>query len=324
MSLPGLGAFMGIAEEATWGTTVARTRYFPLRDTGDSLDMPIEFFKSGDINDAAEDYQKVFAGQRSVSGSVELELTFDGMLMLLEHAFGHTPTPSGAGPYVWAFEPPSTPDVVGKGLSIEILRSGSSVSSFLYAGCKITSLSIAASQNGIILATMEFLGKEVTKVAKSTPTAADIRGELTKAVFPNGQVTQAIQINGADRICRSFTFSYNNNYETRFGIESKTTLEPYRSSKVMGELSMELEFEDYAEFDDFLAEQTRAITIGIAQSATAALTIEGAQTRLVSGAVPFVNSMGIVTYNPTFELYADIGTTREFTFTVTNNDATIT
>jgi hypothetical protein len=324
MSLPGLGSFVGISEEATWNTPVARTRFFPLRDTGDGLDMTEEQIRSSDINDAAEDADKNKSGTRTVTGGIELELTFEGFLLLYRHAFGHDPAPSGAGPYTFDFEPPSIPEVIGKGLSVEVSRSASSAQSFLYSGCKVNSFSMAGGQNQILLGTFDFLGADVSLVAKSSPTEVQKRGSTTKVHLPNGQAVSTIVLDGDDRICRSFTFTYANKYEAHYDVHSKVTEEPFRSAKVMGELSLELEFEDLAQYNDYLNSTQVGLSLQIQDSANNQINITAAKAKLISGATPFVNSMGIVTYNPTFELWAVPGVSREFTFQVTTNEATIT
>ena len=316
----GVGSFVAIGEESTWGTPATRTRFFPLLSSGDNLGAEVSRMDSEDMIDIAFDNALVYEGRHMVRGSIEIEAQYEGQLFLLKHAFHHTPTPTGGGPYTWTFTPQHTSTVLGLGLSIEVLRGGAQANSMLYQGCKITKFTFTTQENGISKINMEFIGERVTSITK---TAIGTMG-VSRIRTPTQQSSQYCVINSVNRICRGVTFSYDRKFETRFEGTSRYTLEPFPSAKPEATISLELEFEDHNEFSDFLAVSQRAIDVIIEGSPTTAkLTIAATLAILQDGGVPFTNSFGIITWNPTWKLYANPGVIREFTWTLLTNEATI-
>lgn len=323
MTTAGLGSWVGWAQESTWGTSVARTKYYPLLSSGDSLGNEIEKVMGSDIELAQTDVGKVYEGQETVRGSFQIELGYTGLLRLWEHVTGSTPSPSGVGPFTWTFAPPITtlPTTIGEGLSIEILRGGALATSFLYEGCKITKFTLNAGANSIVTATFEFVAETVTTPAKSVPGSVGVN-DLIRS--PTGQASPAFCIiNAIARNCRSVTFTVDSKYEPRPTLDSLLTLEPFRTGKQEVTLQLELEFQDLNEFNDFIAVQERSVQVEWNQAANANFRLTLQHGILMSGATPFINSMGIITYSPTFRGFFS-GGDKEYILRVINDEATIT
>lgn len=323
MTTAGLGSWVGWAQESTWGTAVARTKYYPLLSSGDNLGNEIEKVMGTDIEFAQTDVGKVYEGQETIRGSFQIELGYTGLLRLWEHITGHTPSPTGAGPFTWTFFPliTGTPNTLGEGLSIEILRGGQSANSFLYEGCKLTKLTINATANSVATGTFEFVAETVTTVAKSTPGSVGVNDLIRQ---PTGQASPAFcLIGGTARNCKSVTFTVDSKYEPRHTLDSFLTLEPYRTGKQEATLQLELEFQDLNQFNDFIALTSRVVQVEWNQAANANFRITMDNAILMTGATPFINSMGIITYTPTFRGFFS-SPDQEYKLRLINDEASIT
>ncbi len=328
-TMTGVGAWVGIGDESTYGTEAARTRYFPLRATGDALAYEFDVIESEDIDTADLDIEKVFQGQEKGAGSIEFEATYEGMLLLLKHAFGHDVAATGSSPsYVYAFVPPAIPGVAGKGLTIEVSKGDTQTTSLLFTGCKVSKITITGGQNQIMLINLEFLCQQgVKELTPSTPTPAQVAGDMSKMVNPSGQAEATLRVGGSvDKSLKSFTFSYDNKYEADYDATSKTMDEPFRAAKPEAMFECEMRLEDTAEFDAYKAFTDQSLLITFRDGlGTNQHVITAAQTKIASGASPFVNSMGVIYFSPTYKLYAKASTSSPvFTYEVTCDEATIT
>lgn len=319
MPFIGVGSFVGIGEEATWNTGVVSTRFLPLMGSGDGFEYKQEHIESEDIVDAVVNKANVYQGQKSVTNSLELELNHQGFGWIFKHAFGVAASTSGTGPYTHSFSPPVTPTgIIGKGLTMTVQR-GTGTSAFRYTGIKINRLQLTGEQNSIVKCAIDIMGAGVSKV---TPPVPSYTGLSNKVRMASGQATDLLTINAIARVCRSFTFTYENGYELTWGGEKQTPSEPYRN-RASATLEATLEFADFNEWDDYVAGNFRQVILTVKDgTGDNEIVITGDNALLDSNPTPFVNSLGIITWTPTFKLYGGAG--RELTFDYTNGLATAT
>lgn len=325
-SIPGVLSYCAFGHETTWGTTVPRTNFFPLKPSGDSgPSISRDTVDSETLEDGSYLSESVYEGRRQVGGSLELEFSYVGWTQILSHAFGNRITPPAlvGGAYTWVFQPPSIPDIAGLGLSVEMVRGPTAASAQLYSGCKITRFQLSAEPSQIAKVTIDWIGKDASLVTKTALPAYNGVGFKYRPhmVFPTGQSNTLCQINAVARKCRSFKLTYDNHYEGSSVIESKGIVEPSRTAKSEATLDLTLEFEDLNEFTDFLAFTARTIILTIRNGADTLTqtTVSLGSCLLTNSPEPFVNSQGFITWSPQYKSRAIAASgAREVIFTYKN------
>ena len=235
MSAKGYLSRLGIGKETTFGTAVAITQLLPF--TSEGLSREIQRLEDGilgsDSRILAEQTQK------SVSGSIETDLTFTGFDDIYEAALG---LKSGTGvstdPYVF-----SLADDINTSLTIAIDKG---VSIHEYAGCKINSLTIAGDGTKLT-ASIDILGKTY-----SIPSSVNTATEFDNALDYGNRVLFAdikFSAGGIAYGISSFNLQLNNNLTAIFE-NSREAAEISRNGK--REVSFSFELPRY-QVDDFNA-----------------------------------------------------------------------
>jgi len=153
----GIGAagILGIAREATAGTYVAPAKFIPIRS--ESLKFAQETVFTRPIRGVADIVHAV-AGNATVEGDIEFEVTHDNLPWFLYAMRGDVVVTGAAPPYVYTFTPSSIgqKSVTKTTLSISIARNGVV---FGYTQCVVGKMELTV-DNGILVATMSILAKD--------------------------------------------------------------------------------------------------------------------------------------------------------------------
>lgn len=161
----GTNAWMGFAEESTFRTPVAATKWLNIVE--EALKGEHSFISKPTL--ASPSASQRTRSKKNVSGTVKANLGYEGFERIFKHAMGAVAT-TGAGPYSHAF---SLATALPTGLTVEINRDAAAIggsSSFQYAGCQIDSLTIRQDVEAIAEIEVSFLGSDFANIAVSTPT----------------------------------------------------------------------------------------------------------------------------------------------------------
>lgn len=161
----GLGAQIGIAAESTYGTFVAPTTFIEF--TKESLVLKKTTAQSSGIAAGrlmALSSRRVVT-QKEVSGSLDLEVTNKGMGLLLQALMGTTVTPVQQETTDAYLQTHTLADTAGKSLSIQagIPLTTGTVTDKSFVGCKVVSAEFSCEVGGMLTASFEFDGKDVSE-----------------------------------------------------------------------------------------------------------------------------------------------------------------
>lgn len=153
----GRGAYLGVAEEVTWGTAVARARWTRVSSVGLKRTVTkqvVPHLHGPSAGNAGQQHFTLTTDR--VAGSVSFPVSVDDYVFstFLKHAFGAVST-SGTGPYTHAITPAESLPV---GLTLEEGRGTQHAQ--VIEGCQITRLTIAGQVGGgPITCTADFIGE---------------------------------------------------------------------------------------------------------------------------------------------------------------------
>ena len=189
----GQGSYVGLGlttPYTTNGTSADIGMHYQVVSGFDSLQLERDILEFDDLTANWKDTNLLVGGQRRVTGSITLKLFYSGLQDLMRMLTGHNPTPSGSGPYTYAFSPRDKSSAshywlgtTGRGWVIELYRGGGVANSVYYQGCEISELRLNFTPNAFVEAQISFIGRGYTIGAKTaTPTY------LTDPMFtPTGQ-----------------------------------------------------------------------------------------------------------------------------------------
>ena len=154
--------FIGVVIESTYGTPVTPPTLF-FECLSDSLKLESGWTQKPELR-STSNVTRV-KNKRKVSGSVSMQVPWDGMGTLIKWAMG-TSTPSGSDPYTHAI-------ALARALPFFTLYSskdGDAISTIdQYSSCQITKLSLKQDMEEALIATIDFIGCNVAAVSKPTP-----------------------------------------------------------------------------------------------------------------------------------------------------------
>ena len=254
--MPGTGAFshVGIGKEAVYGTPVVASDH--LQFVSEALTHNIEELV-GEYMRGIVDEAPSYEGMHTVNGDVVVEVHPQTIGYLFRMALG-APVTTGAGPYVHTFTPVQADFSTLTPLppyTLEVHRDLEQA--WQFASCVANSLKFAwGIDQKIMRATMNVLGKDITLIAKTTPTLEaanpflwhqgvhkvggplvaintllgieiDINNNLEGVSTLNGQKTiSRVRRNGYRVISTNFTFDVESLTEyTRFKNQTETAFE---------------------------------------------------------------------------------------------------
>ena len=280
----GLGhnAYLGVGEESSYGTIVARDKFFDLLN--ESMVAEHRRIEAASLNQIGIRKNRIANGSLRFRGSVSMHLAYPDMGRFLKHALGGYVDPAAANAtngslYDHTF---TIADALPTGLTLEIFRDTSSFytpqgdvnKAFVYRGSKIGSMTISAEIDSFVELSLDFIAQSEDRQAKTA--AATVLGDLDNArnpmVFTQGflyygtsgmtvsELTGAVT-NGAGIAVESFSVTLDNNLEEdRGSLGSRLIREPVRSGgKLAVTGSFVADFNDFTKYDDFFNSTTRTL-----------------------------------------------------------------
>jgi len=154
----GLAAQLAFAEEVTYGTFIAPTRFFEFTD--EDVKFEIARLESQGLRAGRRLQHQWAAGAKMASGSIGLEIPNVGFGLILKHLLGGAAV---AGPASGAFTHTFTPgDLTGKSLTTQFgrPRNDATVEDFTYVGTKISSAEIACKAGEIATAKLNIFAQD--------------------------------------------------------------------------------------------------------------------------------------------------------------------
>lgn len=313
MALPfhGRGAAIGIGQETTYGTSVARSDW--AQTVSSSLHRKVtRNFRPGLVGVAASFVRRrTVSGITECGGSLEHVLTYEGLGMLLKNALGAA-TSTGAGPYVHTYKIDDLPP----GLTLESIESGDSGNVAQVAeGVKISRMTLKwSSPSDVAMVSCDFLAEDVgAYTTAGTPSydagALDMVGHQLGALAFGG--------NSYDLI--SLEMTIDNKLTRRNKLGSRLTKEPARSDFATVTWVAEVEWENGNAITDHRNEvQGDAVVTSTGTGNHAAtFTLHNAQ---IWDTPKPVSGPGPGTMRITFEGTSD-GTDEGFQIAITNDNA---
>lgn len=254
----GLKGFLGIGQESSYGTAVARTNFFEINDE----DIAVEENKieSAALASVGIRSTKVKQGGISAGGSFSYDMQYAGAERLFKHVFGQISSSQPdvtSNPTVWDHTF-TIADELPTGLTVEVFRDTDNFTtepqkSFLYSGCLITSLNLSCTVDDLLKCSFQIMGKDEGRAAKSTPSYNS--SEL--AVYHQG----TLKWNNHDVEVENFSIDINNALEARPKLGSRFTRQPKRSGKLSVSGSFVAEFTRWDEYDDFRNDTNRELIL---------------------------------------------------------------
>jgi hypothetical protein len=269
--MAGLGThaqgYMGIAFEATYGTYVPPTRFFPIRSEG--LVEAFENQQRRVIRGIADNLGHI-AGFSHVEGDITLELMSDVLAYFLQVS-RNTVTKTGSTPnFIYTTTPAhygssSALPTGKKGLSITIVKNGEV---FGFVGCIVSSLEIGI-DSGIPTLRVSLFGRAEAVASVPTPTF------LTTDV-PYGAGMYTIEIPTASQVfdVASFTFTMNDNAEAQNRLINNRFAQWVKFGQREVQLQTERDFTSRAELDAFKALTAQSVTLTIARNTNDSVSVK--------------------------------------------------
>lgn len=265
----GMNSSVGLAEETTYGTYEAPTRWLPHVEF--PIEHEIERMESEGIIAGRRvlDSAQWEAGNISVSTSIGFELYDRSIGLLFKHMFGDVAT-TGAGPFTHTFTPG---DLTGLGLTIQggaPDTTDGTVHPYSLLGSKITDWELACSAGEVATLGTDIVSQSVT-TAETLVAPAYAAGIGIGLTFVGGSVT----IDGSPYRTMEATLSAANglNVDRRF-IGDQNIAEPLESElrEYSGELNSE--FFDLTAYNRFVNGTEVPLVLAFARgTATATITM---------------------------------------------------
>jgi len=247
--LPGLGAnaWAGWALESTWGTQATTGFQWYEIAAGETLGLKQNTFQSPALNGAS--VKDILFGTKAAGGGLPCPGQFEGLELILKHAFGGVSTAASGTGYKHTFTPTDAL-MAGKGLTVELNRDAPSGDSFFLVGCKVTKLAFAIEKDAVLMITPEFHGKDVVIDSEGTPSFP-----TAPYILQSQLVVTDSGFSGTVDVLRA-TIEINNPVtEDRFDLASGGTLkEQQRSAKRTVMISIDGEFGEEAQYTDWTSE----------------------------------------------------------------------
>jgi hypothetical protein len=258
----GLSAQFGYAEEATYGTRVAPTKFAEFNSESVKLNIQRQESKGLRAGRIVQGSTRWATGPHDAAGAIQLDVVNKGLGLLLKHLFGAVATSQpSAGPDPTVFEHKFTlGDLTGKGLTMQFGRPSieGTVRPWEYSGGKIVegSISTAIGEAGVIDLSVIAADESVAQV-------------LATATYPTGLVTldwagAAVTIGGTAYDCKSAKVSIKHGFKTdRFKLGTLTRSEPIRNA--FTEIGVELtsDYVDNVAYARFTAGTLAAVTFNL-------------------------------------------------------------
>jgi len=306
------GGSIGLAEEVTYGTAVARTNWLEIVSC--TLDREIDYQPEptlGRIGDAGRVPRRKYVASDNSGGEIEWVMAYDdSTLMMMKHAFGGVST-TGSGPYTHTCTLAALPI----GLTIE--KAINSSKGEVFEGCKITDLTVSIDAGGLMMGRASIVGETSGGLVSSgTPTYTSALEEVKH--HQAGQFS----FNSVSYDISSMSVTLANGVDRRQVLGSSFTKEPTPQGKREVTMSVTYEYIADTPHTAFLAgtESDAAITFTGTGNNSLAITLHNAY--ITSVATP-VQGPGIVTQTIELRGQSD-GSDLGLSFVFINDNVTAT
>ena len=192
----GLAASVGFAEESTYGTYVAPTRWLEFEK--EDLKKVKNTIQGGGLaaGRLAELGSRRVVSSEAAAGSLELEVTNKSYGLIIEHLLGSSATAVQQAATAAYLQAHTVGDNVGKYLTVQkgVPALGGTVRPFTFLGGKITSGTFACEVQGLLQSTIEFDFKDVEQ------TTALVAPSFASGIAPfhGGQMNVKLGTYGAE------------------------------------------------------------------------------------------------------------------------------
>ena len=250
----GAAGYIGIAVEATSGTYVAPTKFFPIRGEGLSWTQSTNWRR---VIRGTTDVIGAVPGNGNVEGDIEAELLTDVLPYMLLAARGSLEKTGSTAPFTYDFTPEHGAQA-NNTLSITIVRGEEA---FGYVGCVVSSMSFGV-DNDMATVTYSILGTaEQTVSVPATPTYGDDT--------PFGAGTWSIEIPTATQIfdADNLSLEINDNGEVQYRLKDAIGAEFIKFGERDVQLTLDRDFENRAEYDIFKNLTEQSVTVGLNEAA---------------------------------------------------------
>lgn len=237
---------IGWKSEATVGTAATVDTFQPIRS--ESIKQNINYLDTQTIS-ARKVLRLTKQGEKSVEGSIAMELPNTDVAVLLKHMFGAVSTDASADP---VFEHTYTPaDTEGEALTIQVGRPAAdgTVHPFTYAGCKVATWEIAAAVGEIATLDVSIMGMTEATSGETLETAS-YDSSWEPFVFTEASLTIAGTSVGT---VKDLTLSGDNAISLRHRLGSATSKEPLEIGLRTYEGTVTTDFEDLTHYNLFTA-----------------------------------------------------------------------
>jgi hypothetical protein len=310
----GHAAWIGFGIESTYGTAVARTKFFEF--DSESLDFKMGFTPKSSVRGADNSYNRAVKTKKEVSGTVDFAVSYSNMEVLFKHALGTNNT-TGAGPYTHAI---TLAAALPTGLSIEVNRDAANLgagSSWLYEGCQIDSMTLSHEPEGFLMASFELVGEDSSNTTISTPTFATFDGISWDELV--------VTLNGVTIDVSSYELKLSNNLaKDRFKLGSRVRKGLGRSGprEVTGTLKMEYDAKTISDYFRVNSETLIGALIFTYTSGTKSLVIN-VPYALFTGKDPAVDNAGPIPIELSFRGYGIVTDNSSLFMTFVNSVTTV-
>jgi hypothetical protein len=315
----GSNTCLATAEEVTYGTPVAMTRWYEFLT--ENLERRNNIITSNGIRCGGG--RNLRRGSRRVisshdgGGTITMEVATTGFGRWFKHLLGGTPTVSAGPPYTHVY---TLGDLSGKSMCIQkVLRDAASteIEAFNFHGCKLLSGEFAISVDQVLQLAVDVDAEDVdvatagASASYTNPTLFNFMGgTLNVAGSPVASVTDA-------------SIKVTNNLKTdRYYLGSAgLKAEPIDNDLPMVDGALSAEFISAATFYDRFAADTAATLSLVFTSGTSSLTIAVPEVRFTGG-TPTVGGPDVIVADVPFEGQYD-GTNAGITITYVTADAAV-
>lgn len=254
----GAEGYVGIALETTKGTYAAPTKFFPIRSESVSWTQNTNWRR---VIRGTVDPIGAVAGNGNVEGDIDMELLSDVLPYFLRCARGTlTKTMSAdATPVLTGYTfVPTHGALAPATMSITVVRAGEA---FGYVGCNVASMAFGT-DNDMATSTFTLLGMREESVAiPASPAYADDE--------PYGSGQWIIEVPTATQVfdCDGFSFEVDDGGEVQNRLKNVLGAEFVAFGERNVTMSVDRDFKDRVEYDQFKGLTSRSITV---QAGTAA------------------------------------------------------
>ncbi len=310
------GGFLGIGEEVTFGTPVARSNFLRLASATmtHSLERvpPSHLGTAGDVPNR----RSLRIVTDNSEGRIEwLPAYDDSTLLLFEHALGGKAT-TGAGPYTHTF---TLAAALPTGLTLEVAAGENDAGaqrSETFEGCKIGALELSIDAGGEMRAAIDVIAENAAaRAAAGTPTYSS-NGEIVEHA-DSGQFAW----NAVNYDLLSMRLRLDNKLTRRPKLGSAQTQEPCRSDWIEVTIEVTLEYLNDNLHAAHLASTASDATITFTGAGNNSLAITLHNAEVVEQSDPVNAGGGIMQQTATFRGLSD-GTDAGLAIVVINDSAT--